>query len=98
VCCLYSECWLQEIEGANWDAGSIVASNVDAVTCACLCVNSSTTCEAVDYSVRDRSCFVHRTILGRQPVSCCVRYEYTCNSTYTIVSDVASVSSRSHKY
>jgi len=80
--CACAECWLHEIEGANWDAGEIVASNVDAMTCACMCVNSSRPCGAVDYAVTDRSCFRHENNVGRQPSTCCVRYEYSCNSTY----------------
>ena len=71
----------------------IVASNVDPLTCACFCANSTTPCEAVDYSVQDRSCFLHQRILGRQPASCCVRYEYTCNSSYTL--SLLEIASRS---
>jgi len=77
-----AECWLQELVGANWDAGRVVASNVAPLTCACLCANASSQCEAVDYSVNDRSCFMHQRILGRQPAPCCLRYEYTCDRTF----------------
>ena len=83
VLSLLTVCYLREIQGANWDAGIIVASNVDAQECACLCVNYTRPCAGVDYSVDDRSCFLHlRTAvpLGIQPASCCVRYDYSCNS------------------
>jgi len=88
LCCYCSECYLREIQGANWDAGIIVASNVDAQECACLCVNYTRPCSGVDYSVDDRSCFLHlRTAqpLGIQPASCCVRYDYSCDSESSLV-------------
>ena len=70
--------------GANWDGGRFVAWNVAALQCACMCASSVARCEAVDYSVNGRACYMHRRIVGRRPVPCCLRYEYSCGRTLSL--------------
>ncbi|ESN92318.1 hypothetical protein HELRODRAFT_194269 [Helobdella robusta] len=74
-------CYVRSLISMNADGGQRYPDPVSNETCALQCLQLYPQCVAADWSISDRTCYLHNSFSGRKPSPCCNRYEITCTST-----------------